>query len=179
MKVSATPLVGALELQPEFFADDRGFFMEAWNHKRYSQAGIPQPFKQANFSESARGVLRGLHYHRHQADIWVVAAGQPFIALVDVRPAVSGTGAPVVETIDAVPGDAFYLPAGVAHGFYAREPITLVYLVTNEYDGNDELGFAWDDPDAAVAWPDPEPIISPRDADAPSLAQLIAELRTD
>ena len=75
------------------------------------------------------------------------------------------------------PGDAFYLPSGVAHGFYARDPITLIYLVTNECDGSDELGFAWDDPDVAVPWPDRSPILSPRDASAPPLRKLIDSLR--
>jgi hypothetical protein len=59
----------------------------------------------------------------------------------------------------------------------AREPLTLTYLVTNEYDGTDELGFAWDDTEAAVPWPDRSPILSERDANAPSLAALVARLR--
>jgi dTDP-4-dehydrorhamnose 3,5-epimerase len=133
--------------------------------------------RQANLSRSDARVLRGLHLHRHQADLWVIAEGHAFVALVDVRPLLAGTGGPRVEALDASPGDTLYLPAGVAHGFYARDPITLVYLVTNEYDGTDELGFAWDDPQAAVPWPDREPILSGRDASAPSLAELIERLR--
>jgi dTDP-4-dehydrorhamnose 3,5-epimerase len=158
-----------------FHPDGRGSFGELWRDSWTAPLG--DAMRQANLSRSAPHVLRGLHYHRRQADLWVVVDGHPFIALVDVRPAVAGSGSPVVETIDAGPGDAFYLPAGVAHGFYARDAITLVYLVTNEYDGSDELGFAWDDPEAAVSWPDRDPILSSRDAAAPSLADLLAELR--
>lgn len=157
--------------------DARGSFSElwraAWTDGLEAGAGDGR-MRQANLSRSAGRVLRGLHAHRRQADLWLVVEGTPLIALVDIRPAVAGTGAPRAITIDASPGDAFYLPAGVAHGFYAREAMTLIYLVTNEYDGSDELGFRWDDPDAAVPWPDPDPILSPRDAVAPSLAQLIA-----
>jgi dTDP-4-dehydrorhamnose 3,5-epimerase len=135
--------------------------------------------RQGNLSRSDARVLRGLHLHRHQADLWVIVEGHGFVALVDARPAVAALGPPTVETLDAGPGDTLYLPAGVAHGFYAREPLTLVYLVTNAYDGTDELGFAWDDADAGVRWPDPDPILSGRDASAPPLQELIERLRTD
>jgi dTDP-4-dehydrorhamnose 3,5-epimerase len=75
------------------------------------------------------------------------------------------------------------IPAGVAHGFLALEPLDLLYLVTDEYDGSDELGFAWDDPAAGVPWPtdlptpDGAPILSDRDRSNPSLAELAATLR--
>ena len=75
------------------------------------------------------------------------------------------------------------IPTGVAHGFLALEPLELVYLVTNEFDGSDELGFAWDDPAVAVPWPavsatpDGNPILSDRDQSNPSLAELVARLR--
>jgi dTDP-4-dehydrorhamnose 3,5-epimerase len=133
--------------------------------------------RQANVSRSQARVLRGLHLHRRQADLWAVIEGRPLVALVDTRPQQLGAGPVMVEMVDAAAGDLIYIPEGVAHGFYAREPMTLVYLVTNEYDGTDELGFAWDDPEVAVHWPDPEPILSPRDAAAPPLAHLLARLR--
>ena len=75
------------------------------------------------------------------------------------------------------------IPTGVAHGFLALDPLELIYFVTNEYDGTDELGFAWDDPAVAVAWPalsatpDGRPIVSERDDANPSLAELVARLR--
>lgn len=119
-----------------------------------------------------------MHMHQRQADLWIVLDGRAFIGLVDVRPLLSGSGAAAIETIDAGPGDAVYLPEGVAHGFYAREPLTLCYLVTNEYDGSDELGFTWNDPDVAVPWPDPRPIVSERDATAPRLRELVSRLRS-
>ncbi|HEY6013838.1 MAG TPA: dTDP-4-dehydrorhamnose 3,5-epimerase family protein, partial [Candidatus Limnocylindrales bacterium] len=75
------------------------------------------------------------------------------------------------------------IPTGVAHGFLALEPLELLYLVTNEYDGTDELGFAWDDPVVGVAWPEVQgtpggrPITSERDASNPTLAELVDRLR--
>jgi dTDP-4-dehydrorhamnose 3,5-epimerase len=160
--------------------DSRGSFRELW------RAGDSLPFVQANLSSSAAGVLRGLHLHERQVDYWVVASGRAFLALVDVRSMLEGIAkAPGVETRILDADDWVVIPEGVAHGFLALEPLDLLYLVTNQYDGSDELGFAWDDPVAAVPWPEPAtatssgPIVSERDASNPSLAELVARLRSD
>lgn len=162
----------------ERHADARGSFRELWRADP-GQA----PFVQANLSTSAPGVLRGLHLHRRQLDYWVVSAGRAFVALVDVRNMLDGSAShPTVETRVLDAGDWVVIPEGVAHGFLAFEPLELLYLVTNQYDGSDELGFAWDDPAAGVPWPavgtpDGRPILSERDASNPSLAELLASLR--
>ena len=161
--------------------DSRGSFRELWRAGSFPDAS----FVQANLSTSAAGVLRGLHLHRRQDDLWVVAEGRAHVALVDVRPALAGDDPPVVESRELGADDWVYIPTGVAHGFLAIEPLQLVYLVTNEYDGSDELGFAWDDPAVGVLWPalgmtpDGRPILSGRDGANPSLADLVARLRTD
>ena len=173
--------------------DTRGAFRELWRASAFptltaAETGAPdgnEPrFVQANLSTSAAGVLRGLHYHRRQLDYWVVASGRAFIALVDVRPLLEGTGSrAIVETRELGADDWVVIPVGVAHGFLAIEPLELVYLVTNEFDGSDELGFAWDDPTVGVPWPavpatpDGRPILSDRDRSNPSLANLVAQLR--
>ena len=188
--------------------DERGSFRELWRAGWFAgPAGIggsttiealaasggptgavtPEPrFMQANLSTSAAGVLRGLHLHRRQLDYWVVADGRAWVALVDARPLLDGSGArPIVETRELVADATVTIPAGVAHGFLALEALTLVYLVTAEYDDTDELGFAWDDPLAAVPWPvvpgqaDGRPILSGRDRSNPSLAHLVERLRAE
>ena len=171
--------------------DERGSFRELWRAAEAGGAGpagvdAAGPFVQANLSTSAAGVLRGLHLHRRQLDYWVVAAGRAFVALVDVRPPLDGSGAPVaIETRELHADDWVVIPRGVAHGFLALEPLELLYLVTNQYDGSDELGFAWDDPAAGVPWPaipgmpGSRPILSERDATNPPLAELVARLRAD
>lgn len=184
-------------------ADDRGAFRELWRASAFgditpADAGMaaagtgtgatdtaPTPtFVQANLSTSASGVLRGLHFHRRQLDYWTVASGRAFVALVDLRPMWRGRGAsPIVETRELVADEWVVIPSGVAHGFLALGPLELLYLVTNEYDGSDELGFAWDDPTAAVPWPpvpdtpDGHPILSDRDRSNPSLLDLVVRLR--
>jgi dTDP-4-dehydrorhamnose 3,5-epimerase len=169
--------------------DLRGSFRELWRASagfdldpRWTGAEDAR-FVQANLSASAAGVLRGLHYHRHQLDHWIVASGRALVALVDVRPAAAGIGPAVVETRELAADGTVTIPVGVAHGFLALEPLELIYLVTNEYDGSDELGFAWDDPAVGVPWPacptsDGRPILSERDQLNPSLAGLLERLRS-
>jgi len=184
----------------ERHGDARGSFRELWRASAFgpiepgaagaepgadpgADPGAEPRFVQANLSSSAPGVLRGLHLHRRQLDHWTVLSGRAFVALVDVRQAISGDGPVVVEARELATDDSVTIPAGVAHGFLALEPLELLYLVTNEYDGTDELGFAWDDPDAAVPWPalpgtaDGRPILSDRDRSNPSLVELVARLR--
>ena len=175
------------------FADGRGSFRELWREDTFGPidpalAGVPlgdaARFVQANLSTSATGVLRGLHLHRRQLDHWVVTTGRAFVALVDVRPMLGGGPTPRVETRELGEDDWVDIPTGVAHGFLALEPLDLVYLVTNPYDGSDELGFAWDDSLAAVPWPaittsqDGRPILSDRDRTNPTLEVLVDRLRS-
>jgi len=176
------------------FEDPRGSFRELWRDDTFgpidpAQAGAPPGsparFVQANLSTSASGVLRGLHLHQRQLDHWVVATGRAFVALVDVRPMLRGeSDRPLVEIRELVADEWVDIPIGIAHGFLALEPLELIYLVTNEYDGSDELGFAWDDPLAAIAWPpvrdtpDGRPILSDRDRSNPSLRDLVGRLGT-
>lgn len=143
-------------------ADDRGRFVEILR-----VAELPENFVQANHSTSKRGVLRGLHYHRKQADLWYVIAGRAQVALVDLR---AGSGTPTVETLvlSSEEPASLYIPAGVAHGFAALSDVELLYFVTAEYDASDEHGLAWNDPQLAIDWELTDPVLSERDrANAP------------
>ena len=161
-------------------ADERGSFTELWRSSWLNgPAGRDDAIQaaQANVSRSDAGVLRGLHFHQHQADFWVALEGRAFVGLVDLRPMLDGGERPSVETLELETGDALYIPEGVAHGFFAHEPLTLVYLVTNEYDGTDEHGFAWNDELANVPWPVVSPTLSGRDASNPPLREVISKMR--
>lgn len=168
--------------------DSRGAFREVWRAGSFPEL-TPQltgadaaHFVQANVSSSVAGVLRGLHYHRRQLDHWIVLDGRAFVALVDIRPTATGER-PIVEARELGPDETVTIPVGVAHGFLALTDLTLMYLVTNEYDGTDELGFQWNDPWAGVPWPtvaataDGKPILSARDQKNPSLMTLLETLR--
>jgi dTDP-4-dehydrorhamnose 3,5-epimerase len=174
-------------------ADSRGSFRELWRASTFptltpaetgAPAGAEPRFVQANLSTSAPGVLRGLHYHRRQLDYWTVVTGRALVALVDVRPVLEERGdRALVETRELAADEWVVIPSGVAHGFLALEPLELLYLVTNEFDNTDELGFAWDDPAVGVPWPtipgtpDGRPILSDRDQSNPRLSELVARLR--
>jgi len=187
---SVSPIPGVRWGSVTRHADIRGSFREMWRASLtipLDEASSGRPgaaFVQANLSSSSPGVLRGLHFHRRQLDHWIVASGRALVALVDVRPLVAGSSDPPLVELREAPADtAVTIPAGVAHGFLALEPLDLLYLVTNEFDGSDELGFAWDDPVAAVPWPpvsgtpDGRPILSDRDRTNPPLVDLVARLR--
>jgi dTDP-4-dehydrorhamnose 3,5-epimerase len=180
--VAASRLPGVRYGRLTTHGDVRGAFTELWRASDAAAAG--ESFVQANLSTSSPGVLRGLHLHRRQLDYWVVVGGRAFVALVDARGPIGGAAtAAIVETRELGLYEWVVIPAGVAHGFLALEALQLLYLVTNEYDGSDELGFAWDDPAVAVPWPvlavtpNGRPIVSERDDTNPPLAELVARLR--
>lgn len=160
------PIIPGIALHRlEGYGDDRGLFRETFRQSWFPDA---PPFVQGNASVSRPNVLRGLHYHLVQDDFWVVLRGQVTAALADIRP-----GNPHrTTTLPLTEGDGLYIPRGVAHGFYAHDDVLLVYSVTNYYDGSDELGIAWNDPELAVPWPCDDPVLSPRDQQNPRLRDL-------
>lgn len=150
-------------------ADDRGRLLETFRQEWFP--GTP-PMVQGIRSESRRGVVRGLHFHRHQADYWHVPAGRILAATFDLRRSSPTRG----KTFTIEMGDGadvgLYIPPGVAHGFQALTEATLNYLVDRYYDSSDEYGLAWDDPQAAIPWPDIHAIVSDRDRNNPKLAEI-------
>jgi dTDP-4-dehydrorhamnose 3,5-epimerase len=171
-----TPLEGVLRRGLIGHPDQRGAFSELW---RASWTGplTDAAFVQANLSASRAGVLRGMHFHRRQADCWIVVEGRATVGLVDLRDATADdTWRPGTALFELGRGEALYIPPLVAHGFYAPEELSLLYLVSNEYDGTDELGFAWDDPLAGLSWPTRAPLLSDRDQGNPTLPEAVARL---
>jgi len=148
----------------EVHGDRRGRFCEI-----FRSAAMPEAFVQCNHSHSAAGVLRGLHYHRHQADLWYLVSGRAQVGLADLR---RRSGRPATQSfvLDAAQPASVYIPAGVAHGYLALTDIDIIYWVTREYDPADEHGVAWNDPTLAIGWQlGSEPIVSGRDAENPEL----------
>jgi dTDP-4-dehydrorhamnose 3,5-epimerase len=145
------------------FEDERGRFMETFRREWFPWINWDRI--QCNRSDSKAGVLRGLHYHRHQIDYWYVPHGTVRVGMVDLRP----TSSTFMTTLTMEIGEKFnfgvFVPIGVAHGFYALTDATLMYMVNNYYDGGkDELGVAWNDPDINLDWGvNGIPLLSPRD----------------
>ena len=150
-------------IKAESHADQRGRLVQV-----FQASDSPVRFVQANHSHSVRHVLRGLHYHRRQVDRWYLASGLARVALVDLRRKVERSPVQMVELRSDEP-TVLQIPVGVAHGFLALSDIDLIYLVSEEYDGTDEFGIAWNDPSLAIPWGIDQPILSTRDRDNPEL----------
>jgi len=152
------------------FADERGRFMETFRKEWFPERSWQ--IVQTNRSDSRAGVLRGLHYHFRQVDYWYVPAGRMRVGMADLRVGSPAFGrSQTIEIGDDNPIGIF-IPAGVAHGFLALTDVTLTYLVDNYYDGGDELGIAWNDPELAVDWQAITPILSGRDQANPLLRAI-------
>jgi dTDP-4-dehydrorhamnose 3,5-epimerase len=174
MKVIETELPGVLILEPRRFGDERGFFMETFHVDKYAAAGVPATFVQDNFSRSVKGTLRGLHFQEPLAQGKLVQAlrGRVVDVVVDVR-----RGSPTFRRWIAVElsGDEprqMWIPPGYAHGFcVVSETADFVYKCTATYAPDCERSIRWDDPELGIAWPVTAPLLSKKDAAAPTLAQ--------
>lgn len=154
----------------EAFGDERGRFMETFRKEWFPQRSWERV--QTNRSDSQTGVLRGLHYHFKQVDYWIVGAGKIRAALYDLRPDSPSRG--TVQTLEMGEENlvGVFIPVGVAHGFVTLTDATILYIVDNYYDGTDEYGVAWNDPDIAMPWGLESPIVSKRDAVNPLLKDI-------
>ena len=167
MKIVPTELEGVQVIEPQVFADERGFFMESFQKQRYREAGIETEFVQDNISRSVRNTLRGLHYQHpnDQAKLVQALEGEIYDVAVDIR-----RGSPTFgRWVDVVLSDQnrrqFYIPAGFAHGFCVLSASALfLYKCSDFYTPAAEGGICWDDPDLGIPWPVRSPILSPRDS---------------
>jgi dTDP-4-dehydrorhamnose 3,5-epimerase len=155
-------IVGVKTVPLTLYPDARGTFGEFFRREWFPQ--VSWEAVQINRSVSRAGVLRGLHYHLHQVDYWLLLAGKMRVGLADLRPDSRTYKAGATIEVDANNPTGVFIPVGVAHGMYALTDITLMYVVNQYYDGGtDERGVAWDDPDLGVAWNADEPSLSERD----------------
>lgn len=156
MKIRPTRIPDVLEIEPEVFEDGRGFFMETWHRRKFSECGLRVDFVQDNQSTSGRGTLRGLHYQirQPQGKLCRVAAGEAFDVAVDLRRGSKTFGEWVGVRLSADNRRLLWVPPGFAHGFYVLSPsATFLYKCTDFYAPEHERTIRWDDPDLAVEWP--------------------------
>ena len=173
MKVVQTAIPGVVILEPKVFGDSRGFFLETYNAQRYAEAGVPGPFVQDNLSRSVKGTLRGLHFQQPnpQGKLVQCLAGAVWDVAVDVRQGSPTFGRWVGVELTADNRRQLWVPPGFAHGFCVlSESADFQYKCTALYSPKDEQSVRWDDPQLAIAWPVTAPLLSPKDAAAPRLA---------
>lgn len=180
MKVTATEIPEVLIIEPQIFGDDRGFFLESFNHKAFAEAvGKDVQFVQDNHSRSSEGVLRGLHYQlaRPQGKLVRVVQGAVFDVAVDMRKSSKNFGKWVGLELSAQNKKQLWVPAGFAHGFLVlSDSADFLYKTTEYYDPSSERAVLWNDPDIGVKWPSQAtaPKLSVKDAAASPFRQAEA-----
>ena len=181
MKFTATRLPDVVLIEPAVFGDDRGWFMESFNQKRFvdglAALGLPapRPFVQDNESMSARGVLRGLHYQlppHGQGKLVRVMQGAALDMAVDIRRASPTFGRWTAVELSATNRHQLWIPEGFAHGFVALEDNTRFFYKTTDFYAQDcERAIRWDDPAIGIGWPAGlQPRLAAKDAQAPLMA---------
>jgi len=168
MKVAATAIPDVLLLEPTIYEDERGFFFESFNQKRFEDAtGLNIRFVQDNHSRSVKRVLRGLHYQirRPQGKLLRVTAGEVFDVAVDLRRSSSTFGKYVGTVLSAANKKQLWIPEGLAHGYLVlSDAAEVLYKTTDYYSPEDERCLIWNDPDVGIDWPkDGAPILSAKD----------------
>jgi dTDP-4-dehydrorhamnose 3,5-epimerase len=176
--VKFTPLAlpEVILVEPDVHRDARGFFLETYHLEKYRAGGIPGPFVQDNHSRSVKRTLRGVHAQRRRPQGKLVRAveGEMFDVAVDIRPGSATFGRWVGVRLSGDNFHQLYVPPGFAHGFCVLSDMVHVeYKCTELYDGADEIGLVWDDPDVGIEWPIADPIISDKDRRLPRLRDLL------
>lgn len=157
--MKATPLAisEVVLLEPTIFSDERGFFFESFNAKRFNDAvGYNVTFVQDNHSHSKRHVLRGLHYQTRQPQgkLVRVISGEVYDVAVDLRQQSPHFGQWVGAYLSAENKRQLWVPEGFAHGFVVlSEQAEFLYKTTNYYAPEHERCIRWDDPQLAIDWP--------------------------
>jgi dTDP-4-dehydrorhamnose 3,5-epimerase len=168
VNVTPTAIPDVLVIEPKVFGDSRGFFLESWNQRVFSAAGIRAGFVQDNHSRSARNVLRGLHYQLQQAQgkLVRVIAGEIYDVAVDIRRNSPTFGHWVGVALSTENRRMMWVPPGFAHGFLVvSDAAEVLYKATDYYAPEHERAIAWNDPDLAITWPlAGEPVVSTKDA---------------
>jgi dTDP-4-dehydrorhamnose 3,5-epimerase len=176
VKVIPTVIPDVLIIEPKVFGDERGFFFESFNRRRFAElTGRDVDFVQDNHSRSAKNVLRGLHYQiqQPQGKLVRVVQGAVFDVAVDIRRSSPSFGQYVAVELSAENKRMLWIPEGFAHGFMViSDTAEFLYKTTDYWAPEFERGIAWNDPAIGIRWPiQGEPALSAKDQQAQSLAK--------
>jgi dTDP-4-dehydrorhamnose 3,5-epimerase len=176
VNVISTAIPDVLIIEPKVFGDERGFFFESFNRRRFAElVGRDVDFVQDNHSRSAKNVLRGLHYQiqQPQGKLVRVAQGAVFDVAVDIRRSSPTFGQHVGVELSAENKRMLWVPEGFAHGFVVvSDTAEFLYKTTNYWAPEFERSILWNDPAIGIQWPiTGEPSLSAKDQKAKALAQ--------
>ena len=168
MEYKKEEIEGLISILPSIFGDDRGYFMETFNQKKYQEIiGDHYNFVQDNVSKSAQGVLRGLHFQLppfDQGKLVSVIQGLAIDVAVDIRKSSPTYGKHIKVILDSKTKNQLWIPPGFAHGFAALENDTIFcYKCTNFYAPEFEKSILWDDLELNIDWSIKNPTVSEKD----------------
>lgn len=175
----ATSLADVSLFEPQVFGDERGFFLETWNRRRFSEMGVDADFVQDNHSLSTQYTLRGLHYQNPFAQgklVWVIE-GEVWDVAVDLRRTSPTYGKWEGYYLNDTNKRRLWIPPGFAHGFLVTSKrAQFCYKCTEYYHPEAEHTLLWNDPLLGIDWPLPKgtvPLLSPKDAAGKRFAECI------
>ena len=175
MKVTPTKLEGVVIIDTDFFRDERGFFIEVYHKERFIQHGLDYEFVQDNHSRSGAKVLRGIHFQDMTAPMGKLVrctVGAIIDVAVDLRVGSATFGQWVGIELSADNMRQLMVPPGFGHAFATLSDVAEVhYKCTGLYAPASEGSVRWDDPELAIEWPYRDPVLSGKDAAAPSLSE--------
>lgn len=176
MKIINTPIADLKIVELDIYRDDRGFFVERYNEKKFQELGISTKFVQDNCSKSIPGVIRGLHYQMNpdQAKLVGCISGRILDVVVDIRKNSPTFGEYFAIELTGENGKLLYVPGGFAHGFcvLGNEIADVTYKVDAFYSKEGEGGIIYSDPDLKIDWPIKNPIVSKKDLVLPTLQEF-------
>ncbi len=176
MEIKETNLPGVLLIEPTVFGDDRGYFYESFNERKFAElTGLHVNFVQDNHSKSVKNVLRGMHYQIQQAQgkLVRVVAGEVFDVAVDLRKDSPTFGQWTGAYLSAENRLQMWIPEGFAHGFVVTsDSAEFLYKTTDFWAPQYERCLQWNDPSVGIQWPlSAEPTLSAKDQIGKSLAE--------
>ena len=179
MKFVNTPIEGLVIIEPTVFGDDRGYFLESYNKKKFEKAIGEISFVQDNESKSSKGVLRGLHFQKPpyaQAKLVRCIEGKVLDVAVDIRDGSETYGKHVSVELSGENKKQVFIPRGFAHGFLVlSESAIFAYKVDNSYAPTHDAGIRWDDPMLNIQWGvnEIEVLVSEKDAKLPFFPEFV------
>ena len=177
MKVHKCDIEGVVIIEPRIFADDRGYFFEAFSEREFAEQVCDTHFVQDNEVRSSYGVVRGLHFQlppHAQSKLVRVAKGHILDVAVDIRQGSPTFGQYVAVELSDENHRQLFVPRGFAHGFVTlTDDVEFLYKADNYYAPEADGGIRWNDPEIGVEWGVEDPILSRKDENAPLLKDAV------
>jgi len=178
MKFIKTEIEGLTIIEPTVFGDERGYFLESYNQKKFEESIGQFSFVQDNESKSSKGVLRGLHFQKppyEQAKLVRCIEGEVLDIAVDIRKNSKTYGQHIAVLLSGDNKRQLFVPRGFAHGFLVlSDTATFAYKVDNTYAPEFDAGIRWNDNELNIQWgmEDSEVMISEKDAVLPFFSEF-------